>query len=220
MPGENGYSRVVKRYQDEELIHILHNRESYVDELLQAVIWECETRGIQDPLIQEITPTLHLPEPEPEELPAIDFPTEKPEIKKEPERIPFPLYSQTAILAFSVFFSTFLGGILFLINLSKIDRKALVPVGVFCVLFTVADAYVSLNFSSQTILPILMNIAGGLILSELLWNHYIGKGKSYRSKSVLLPLIITLVIMVPLLYYAYHVHPEWFSMSIADAPKK
>ncbi|MFN0276830.1 MAG: hypothetical protein ACKVPJ_13870, partial [Chitinophagales bacterium] len=122
------------------------------------------------------------------------------------------LYSRTAILGFSLFFSTLTGGILLAINASKVNKKAVIPIIVFALLFTAMQIYASFKIPAESFLSFVIPVAGALLLSDVLWNYYIGKTLKYEKRSIAIPLVIVLIISLPVLYMAYY-HPEFFTFT-------
>jgi hypothetical protein len=55
---------------------------------------------------------------------------------------------------------------------------------------------------SSTSLSLIFNAAGVTIMYQLFWNRHIGKNTKYRAKPIWIPLIIGIILMVPLIYFA------------------
>lgn len=214
---ENEYSKQLRKKPTEELVQMLHTHEKYVDGLLQALVWELEERGVQDPLSTELQiqidkrnaeemaiQKMQDPEPVNEEVVEAEV--------KDTKELPM-LFSQTAILGFTLFFSPLTGGILLSINLARLHKKGILPVMVFAVIFSAFQGYVGMRLEPGSIIPILLNIAGGLILSEFIWNNFIGKGTKYQRRSILIPMLIMMAIFIPLAWYVYQ-HPEFLNFKL------
>lgn len=204
---ENEYSKIVRRNTDEELLNILKNHEAYLDETLQAVVWETENRNLQSPFLNTVLSQLEIYFKKKQEELKIEKSEEQEEQHPKASVLPV-LYSQTTILAFSLFFSTLAGGILLAINASRISKKGILPIILFSVLFTVAQSIATYKVNDpNNILLIAIPISGAFILSQFFWNRFFGKNIQYQKRSVLVPLIIVLIIFIPMAYIAYK-HPE------------
>jgi len=105
------------------------------------------------------------------------------------------LYNRATIVIFSIFLSTFFGGIIYSQNLSETgNRKQIGPVLIFCIIwniifFKLVDRY-SDDFLITFILP---NLLGGLVLSTLFWKHHFGD-LDFKVRSIWMPLIIVLLV--------------------------
>ncbi len=213
---ENEYSRQIKRKADDELLEILHNYEAYREDLLQAVIWEAEDRQLLVNLPQSALDAIALYHAEQEK--------EKARAKAEAERVAMlerkeemapatpetgeKLFSQSAILGFSLFFSPISAGILLAMNMKRLQRKGIIQVIVFAIVFTLFQGYVSMRLQQGSIITLLINVAGALIMSELMWKQFIGKRIPYQRRSIIIPLLIAIAIVAPLVWYVYQ-HPEF-----------
>ena len=199
---ENSYKLVVARMPDEDLITALKANEAmYLDEMILAVLDECEKRKLFFPgaeaLRASITARIVV-----EEAVVVPEPVE------EAQAVKPDLYSQTVILAFTIFFSPLFGGIMLAMNVWKVNKKAVWQVILFLVVFTAFAGYLSYYILAPgSFAAILIRIGGALVLSELLWNHLIGKGVAYNKRKIIVPLIIALLITVPIVYYLYQ-NPE------------
>lgn len=199
---DNTYVLVAARMTDEDLLEALAHHEKYVDDMLTAMLDVAEKRGLTvlnaEALRAEIASRI-----EPEEiLQAID--------EERPIPIELPeLYSQTAILAFSIFFSPAFGGILFAMNMKRMQKKNGWLVVLLSFAVSAISGYVTWYYAKGTFLGILIPIACGLLLSEILWSRIFGKHQPYKHRRVIIPLVIALAIAIPLSYYMYE-HPEQF----------
>ncbi len=199
---DNSYKLVVARMPDEDLLAALKANESmYLDEMLLAVLDECEKRKLPFPgasVLRARISDRYVAEVEKFEAEAV----------VQDIVVPLPVfYSQTVILAFTIFFSPLFGGIMLAMNVWKVNKKSVWQVIVFSVVFTAFSGYVSYYMAPGSFVAILIPISGALILSELLWNRFIGKGVAYDKRKITIPLIIALLITLPIVYYVY-MHPE------------
>ncbi len=204
------YPLVVARMPDEDVLDALRNKDKYVDEMLLALLDAVEKRGLAfagaADLRAEITARF-VPEPEPEELPD--------EVVM--EELPV-LYSQTAILAFTIFFTPLFGGILLAMNVHKVRSSRTWQVVLISIVLTTLVGLANYLIPQSNFVIILIPIAAGFILSELVWNRFIGKGVPYMQRRVLIPLIIALAITLPIAYYVQQ-HPEILEMQSMNNEK-
>lgn len=213
---ENEYSKQLQRKTTEELLLMLSSHEKYVDDLLQALIWELEERGNNSELKETVQKEIELRHKQEVDLLPVELsiPEINNESEKEESEKPLPiLFSQTAILGFTLFFSPITGGILMALNIKRLQRKGILQVLVFSLVYSLFQGYVSLQLPPGSIIPILLNVAGGLILSEFLWNNFIGKRFLYQKRNILIPLLIVIAIFAPLAWYMYQ-NPELLNLNL------
>jgi hypothetical protein len=107
------------------------------------------------------------------------------------------LYSQVVILVFSTIFTVIFGGILLSINIgNKIQKLKVIGFGI---LFTTLAIFIGNLMPHSTYLVYFINGIGGYFLTTDFWNKYIGRETKYRTKSIWIPLIISIIISVLLL---------------------
>ena len=106
------------------------------------------------------------------------------------------LYSRQVINIFSILFSVLFGGILLAINLKTVNnKKAILPVLAFSVLYTVLTVFIlNLIPRSTTPLTVVFNLLGAIVLYNFFWGKYIGKEFQYRTKPFWIPLVIGVAI--------------------------
>ncbi|MEZ5013540.1 MAG: hypothetical protein R2794_04550 [Chitinophagales bacterium] len=205
---DNTYVLVARRMEDADLIKALDQHEKYVDEMLLAMLEECNRRGIVHPHAEHLQ--TRITEAMQQQL-AEEMNNVLQEAMAKEENVPLPVfYSQTAILAFTIFFSPIFGGTLLAMNVSRIHKKAVWPIVIFSIIFTAFSGYVGYVTPQGSIVTLLIPIAGALLLSEFMWNRYIGKNVRYQRRSIFIPLVIALIITLPLIYFFYQ-HPELLS---------
>ena len=106
------------------------------------------------------------------------------------------LYSRKAIYFFTIFCSVFYGGTLMFINLRKLKNKqGQIVVAVYSILYGVISLTILDQFERNTIMTLLVSMIGSLPLYNLFWRKYIGLKTEYRTKSILFPLIISLILL-------------------------
>jgi hypothetical protein len=106
------------------------------------------------------------------------------------------LYSKGAITAFSLLFSTIFGAVLLSSNINDTKKKWIV-IG-FGIIYT-AITITIVNLVPERFLILVLNIGGGLGLTTIFWNQYVGKEIKHRAKSIWKPLIISIIITIPFL---------------------
>lgn len=121
-------------------------------------------------------------------------------VVEEPESLP-PIYSSKAVLAFSVIFSTIFGGVLLMQNLRDIGKKrAANEVLIFSIVYTLAIMVLVSSIRHKTnSLSIILNVAGGFILTEHFFKRYIPDQNNYGKKAIWKPLIISILIIIPII---------------------
>jgi hypothetical protein len=188
----------VTKKTDKELLEYLRNTDRYSPESLVLVINELKVRGRK--FSDEELKTINNQTGEEEEI-----------IEKEYAFRPFftlkknvvsdsnapLLYSQLAIMAFSTFFSVIFGSILFSLNVDGAIKKTIVIV--YGVLFTSFALYVGNLAPYSSIYIFFINAVGGCLLTHEIWKRFIGGKTKYRTKPVLMPLIISVMITALLL---------------------
>ncbi|HPR28059.1 MAG TPA: hypothetical protein PLI03_01820 [Chitinophagales bacterium] len=211
----NGYERMVAKMTDEELLLHARHYQTYQEELLMAVLNEASGRGltienkaaIESLIRQYEDEARHQAEvAELEKGSEDDQQVEETEDPDSSKSLPV-LYSQTAVLAFSLFFSPLAGSILLSINIRKLQRKGAGQVLVFGLVLAIAQGIINMQVAPDSIISILAHVAGALLLSELMWNQFIGRRIPYTRRNILIPLLIAIAIIAPLAWYLYQ-HPE------------
>lgn len=193
----NSFSQKMTKKSNKELEHLLEQKELYTDEAVQAVIWELENRNLieKDTIKLAITPL----ETQPKEL---EF--------KNKEESPFEelvvpvLYSKNLIKGFTILFSTFFGAILLMSNFKEMNKpKARIEVLIFGIFYTVFTGAL-LNYLPKTFfLTLIFNLIGYLILIEYYWKRNLGKALEYKNKSMVKPLIISLIFLVIIVFLQF-----------------
>ena len=109
-------------------------------------------------------------------------------------------YSKKAILGFSIFFSSIFGGILLMQNLKEIGMKkeAKTVLNTSVILTVLPFLLAWLMEKEVSTYTFLVNIIGGLVLSEFYFGLYIPKEQIFESKKIWKPLLISLLITIPL----------------------
>ena len=126
-------------------------------------------------------------------------------LEREQNEIP-KFYSKKAILGFSIFFSPIFGGILLMQNLKEIGMKkeAKTVLNTSIILTVLPFLLAWLMEKEVSTYTFLVNLIGGLVLSEFYFGLYIPKEQIFESKKIWKPLLISLMITIPLLASAIY----------------
>ncbi len=110
------------------------------------------------------------------------------------------LYSDTAIMGFSLFFSTFFASFLLMENLKQVGAKrGILPVIIFSILFMMVEFYiVGMLPAKANSISLPFNLLGGAILNFYFWRKYIPH-VPYEKKKIWKPLIIGLALVLVML---------------------
>ena len=109
------------------------------------------------------------------------------------------IYSKRAVWGFSILFSTIFGGVLLMQNLWILNKKKEgYLVLAFSVILTVLSIYLgNLSETPNSRFTLVINIAGGLVLSEFFFKRYIPEESNIPKKKIWKALIISIIIMIP-----------------------
>jgi hypothetical protein len=197
---QNSFERLMTTLSDNELQGYLNNQSKYIPEAIEAALAEIQKRGrvfseaelsalqMEINLRKEVVPIAN-------EVPNTINPLWKKLVPVDDPNAPV-FYSERAIYLFSIFFNVLFGTILSAINFSKTEqKKGIFEVIAFGIGYTALMLAVLMQFPRNTILIIVFNVAGAMIL-QLFWNKYIGKGVQYHARPIWVPLIIGLILVV------------------------
>ncbi len=108
------------------------------------------------------------------------------------------LYSKGAIRFLSILFSVIFGAVLLSINIkNKKGKWIVISFGIIYSAITI----VIVNLLPQNTFGVLvLNLAGGLGLTTTFWDKFVGKGTKYRAKPIWIPLLISLIITIPIIF--------------------
>lgn len=106
------------------------------------------------------------------------------------------IYSKTAIVLFSLFGTTFLGAILYSMNLNVIGKKKNIPLLlILSLIYTVGASYLIKSLGILAIYAyVLLHLIGSLVIIVPLWNKQIGSSKNYEKRKVATTIAIVLAI--------------------------
>jgi hypothetical protein len=110
--------------------------------------------------------------------------------------IKIKLYNKLSIVVFSAFGSTFLGAVLYSMNLISLEKKSKIIGPILLAMFFnvfIISWLRKLGFTEKyTFFPV--NILGGVILAFVFWNKQIEPEIKYISKPIWAPLIIIILL--------------------------
>jgi tetratricopeptide (TPR) repeat protein len=132
------------------------------------------------------------------------------------------LYPKRAIMGFSIFFTAIAGGVLLMQNLRAIGkRKEAIFVLIFSVIYTGILLYVlNLPWQHTSSLSFVLNLGGGIILTEYFSRKYFPNTNNYQQKRIWSPLVIfTLICAAIFLAFLYSLGIIRFSKSIPLSKK-
>ncbi|PIB37508.1 hypothetical protein BFP72_11165 [Reichenbachiella sp. 5M10] len=108
------------------------------------------------------------------------------------------LYTKTAITLFSALFSTIFGAALLMSNMKTMGRSSSrFLVLAFGVVYTAIIIFTNEKIGTNSSLVTVFNLVGAVILTEIFWNHQLGKELKHRKKKIWKPLIISIIITIP-----------------------
>ncbi len=102
------------------------------------------------------------------------------------------LYSRFAIRFFTILFSTLFGAVLLSINLYRLDKqRQIIPLLGFALLYSYLTYYVMNTVQlDPTVMALIFNLTGSLILEEMFWKRNIGRDFRFRRQSLWHALLI------------------------------
>ncbi|MCF8381309.1 MAG: hypothetical protein K9H49_17180 [Bacteroidales bacterium] len=204
MSRSNSYTDEIREKSNYELNKLIANKDKFAKEKVQASLWELEKRGALDEEGKRLLSRYSFTNSTNFSKDAFSGPLPTgpfmdPNISNDPS-LP-KLYSRYSVRFFAIFFSTFFGGILISINLFRLKKKdQILPVVLFSFFFAYLTVFLSGKYPEKmTIITLIMNIIGSLLLEELFWNKMIGKDFKFQRQSVLPALLVGGIISLILL---------------------
>ncbi len=105
------------------------------------------------------------------------------------------LYSPKAIYGFTFAFGALFGGILFCLNLSRINRtNYIIPVLLGSVAYSALQIYIGTVTKGFGNIGFLTSILAGLIYQYMLWPKVSGGNVKYRKRAIIYPLMMGVVL--------------------------
>lgn len=187
------YSLMMEGRSVEDLHDYINNYQKYWPDAIEAAVAELKNRGEVFTLEEqaEIEKRIEI-----RRQAVKDFEMQQPAQPKyeEPLEVTTPqLYSQVAVIGFTLIFSVIAGGILMNANLkqlgNEVGRKTII---LFTFAFVALEIFVM--FLVSPALNLVFNIVASAILGLVFWAKYIGN-INYQSKSIVKPLLIWLCVI-------------------------
>ncbi|MCK4923129.1 MAG: hypothetical protein KAS71_18905 [Bacteroidales bacterium] len=204
MSRSNSYTDEVRERSNFDLNKLIANREKQIKDKVLAALWELEKRGALDEekrklLSQYSFPTKNIFSSNTFTSPLPKGPFMDPNISNDPT-LP-RLFSRFSIRFFALLFSTFFAGILLAVNLYRLKKKDhILIVVLFSFLFAYLTVFISGKYPDKlTLITIIMNVIGALLLEEMFWNRLIGRNFKFQRQSILPALLIGVVVSLLLL---------------------
>lgn len=204
MSRSNSYTDEIRERSNFDLNKLISNRDKQIKDKVLAALWELEKRGALDDEKRKLlsqysfsTTNNFRSNTFNRSLPKGSF--MDPNISNDPT-LP-KLFSRFSIRFFAILFSTFFAGILLAVNLYRLKKKdQILIVLLFSFLFAYLTVFISGKYPDKlTLITIIMNVIGALLLEELFWNRLIGRNFKFQRQSILPALIIGMVISLILL---------------------
>ena len=208
---ENKFEKLMSSKSDVGLQKYLDDRTKFTPEAVEAAIAEMQNRGrtFSDEELASLRQALDAKREAEDQEEKELFGNQWSKNVVTDENAPV-YYSESAIYMFSAFFNVFFGAVLLAINFrSTGTKKGIWAVIVFGIVYTGLQFYMLSLVPRNTLLVLLFNMGGGLLLNHFFWKKHIGRDTKYRAKPIWIPLIIGIIIFVPILL-ATIANAEWF----------
>ena len=202
---ENRFIDKFQQKTDSELEYILENKKNYNEQAVEASIHILKERnGITDKL-ESIETKINTGKEKKEiaREKIIEEDRKRNNITNDPNAP--ELYSKKVIMVFCGIFSTIFGAVLLMYNMKQTNnQKARNQVLIFGILYTIITLVIVNLIERAGNLVVIINIAGGGILTEYFWNRFIGKELRHRKRSWIKPAIISVLITIPLILAMFY----------------
>lgn len=195
---DNTFKRTFQHKTNEELILIVEDEASYIDEARLAAIQMLKERGADVAKLETKEANLAAAITKQKEIKAEEKAKEVIAFLEKEAKIP-QLYSKRIILTFCILFSTLFGAALLAYNLKATGKKhGVVQVILFAIFYVLGGMLVSVALKTE-MTTIILNVIAGFILTEYYWNKYLGARLKYEKKNWVKPTLISLVIVLILM---------------------
>lgn len=187
----------MKTAPDEALTPYIRDHKQYVPEAVEAAIAEYARRGkpLPDEQIQQIRANVAEVQENQRRMEAGSMGFAAVDTNVTTDIDAPELYSPRAIYGFTVAFGAIFGGILFCINLSRINKQSyILPVLIGAFAYTALQVVLGTYIHGST-LTIVTSILAGVIYQQGLWPRIAGPTFAFRKRSIWPPLIIGLVFL-------------------------
>lgn len=200
------FHELMKQKNDSELNEYIANIKAYQEEIVRAAIVELENRGRV--FTQEELCNFNY------EIEQRKLSTGKNTIKVrsnlEKEIVLDPsvpeLYSKLAIALFTILVNIFMGAVLTAMNFYRIKSKTGMVVSLLCGLVLQPLQMITLTMTQTRFSSLIIGIIASTIYTQLLWNLFIGKETKYRARSIIIPVIISIILVAYTAYTVYIIY--------------
>ncbi len=180
------FDEKIRLLSDKELLEVIKSKEDYQEEFWKLAVKDAEKRGLKsksDKIIEEFTK---------KKAKIEDIKQEK-QFK---ETSLTELYSDKAIIGFSIFFTSIAGAILFSQNLKTLKKSGGDQVIFFGIIYFILTLLLAYALPSGTLkeLCALLNIAGGYIITIYFGSKFYPEKLKYKNKKIWNALLIALLI--------------------------
>lgn len=190
------FEELMRSKSDEGLRMYIDHSARYEPEAINAAITELERRGngVPEQKVTEIEERIEYVTQK--EKKAFKFAYDQEHLVTDDVNAPL-LYSRRAIFLSTIFLGSLFGSILMAINIRKNNYRGVIPVLLFGVLYTICFTLLTANNPTGIrLLSIPLALLAGGVLAGFFWPKYIGSETVFRRRSVLIPVIIGLFLII------------------------
>jgi hypothetical protein len=197
------FDKLVSISSDEKLLEFISEKEKHHPELIECSVRELKRRGrnFSKEDLEKIQKTI----------------SENSKQKTSSTLGKTPSYfSQGTIILFSIIFSPLSGAVLLASNIFRTtSRKGFGIVLLFGFVFSLLSVASTTLDQKLPVSVLILNVAGGIALSQFFWKKYIGENADYERRpiwQVIIPFLVFLVIELLVLYLliaSIHVHGKF-----------
>lgn len=191
----------VNTKSDEELHHIIDNREKYLPESVLTAVSELQERGIEfseeekGTIEDDMQARVEIAEEAGNVYGGIFSGAYKNCLVDDPDAYSF--YSRRIIKVFTFFFSALFGSVMMAMNIWKTkNTTGVVLVLIFGIGITILENIIAAAANLNSGVNIFLGIIGAYLIDILFWNKYIGKTTLYKARSYQTPLIIGILMSI------------------------
>jgi hypothetical protein len=180
------FKEKLRLLSDSELLEVIKSKDDYQEDFWNLAILDAEKRGLKskcDKILDDINKKKVVLEKVKQKKQTYD--SNRPE-----------LYSEKAIIAFSLFFSSIAGAILFSQNLKTLNKEGRDKVIAFGILYFVGLIVLAYIIPSKSLqgLSYILNIAGGYIITIYFGGKYYPENLDYKNKKIWKALAVAILI--------------------------
>jgi hypothetical protein len=178
----------IRLLSDNELLDVIKSKNDYQEEFWKLAVIDAEKRGLKtkcDKIIESFN----------KQKVKVDNTEQK---RQHIDSNSLELYSDKAIISFSIFFSSIAGAILFSQNLKTMKKEGRDSVITFGILYYIGILILVFISPSETYksLAYFLNIAGGFIITIYFGSKYYPENLEYKNKKIWKALLIALSVFI------------------------